>query len=839
MKQLTLLTLLITSFFTTYAQVKPTESLNASEIKAGLNKLGVLGSVMYMAAHPDDENTRMITHFSRGMGIRTAYLSLTRGDGGQNLIGKEIREQLGIIRTQELLAARHVDGGQQFFSRANDFGYSKNPEETLNIWDKEQVLADAVWAIRKFRPDVMVTRFSPDRGGLTHGHHTTSALIAVEAFEAAADPKRFPEQLKYVDTWQPKRILWNTSSWFFRTTGAEFDPSKYLSIDVGGYNALLGKSLGEIASTSRSQHKSQGFGAAMQRGMEIEYLSHLKGDKAENDLFEGIDLTWNRIKGGKKIAEKVKAINSNFSVENPAASVEALTSLLTDIRNLKDESAWVQIKEQEVEELILQCAGIWQEATSEAYSIAKGDSLSVRINLIRRSNTEVKVENIKVDELGTIKLEEATPAFNKMTSAEATFKVPAAYPISQPYWLAEKETKGMFVVSDQKVIGLPQNPAAVPVKITYNINGVNVNHEIPVLYKWTDPVDGERYRPLAVTPAITTNLQDKVMIFANGKGKAIKVLAKAQKANTSATVRPVVPEGWSVTPASVEVKLNDKFDEQLLTFMVTPPASASEATLKIESIVDGHTTSYELNVIDYAHIPIQTLFPSAEAKLVKLDIDRGGKELIGYIEGAGDAIPEALRAAGYTVDILENGDINAATLQKYDAVITGVRAYNVNPRMKFHQKELMKYVENGGNLIVQYNTSHRLVTNDLGPYPLQLSRDRVTVEEAEVTVLQPEHPLVNSPNKITAADFSNWVQERGLYFPNEWDEHYTPLFSMHDPGEEVKTGATLATQYGKGTYIYTGISWFRELPAAVPGAFRLFANMIAFDAEASLDSKAK
>ena len=806
------------------AQKGPTPTMNAAEIKAALKKTQVLGSVLYMAAHPDDENTRFIAYAAKGMGLKTGYLSLTRGDGGQNLVGKEVRELLGIIRTQELLAARRVDGGQQFFTRANDFGYSKHPDETFNIWDKEKVLADAVWTIRKFRPDVIVTRFSPDRAGKTHGHHTASAILAVEAAKAAADKNRFPEQLQYVDVWSPKRVVWNTSFWFFRRSGQEFDPSKYLQVDVGEYNALLGTSYNEIASHSRTMHKSQGFGSSVQRGETIEYFQHLYGDSSTTTLFEGIDLGWDRVSGGTKIGKLLADIYTNFDVEKPYNSIPSLTKALKTLRKM-NKSEWATLKAKELEEIILQCAGIWFENQNKDYHIVAGDSLHLTTRVIKRSNYPVVWKTIELP-FTKAKLD-STLDNNKYKSYELSTILPENTHVSQHYWLVDEGTKGMYTVKDQQLIGLPENSFALPLKATFEIDGIEITAETPTLFRWTDPVKGEIYRPLEIAPKVTANIDQSILLYADDEPQLVNVILKSHQTNVEGVLTLKTPEGWKAEPETVEFALKEKYEETKISFKLYPPQDQSVGV--ISPVVNIGQASYEkgLLTIDYDHIPMQTLFPQSESKVVRLDIKKDGQK-VGYIMGAGDAIPEGLRQIGYQVDLLSDEDISLEKLQQYDAVIAGVRAYNTNKRMKYHQPTLMKYVEEGGNYIVQYNTSFRLATDDLGPYPLELSRDRVTVEEAPMTFLNPDHAILNFPNKITTKDFEGWVQERGLYFPNKWDDGYEPIFSCNDPGEEVKKGSLLVAHYGKGTYIYTGLSMFRELPAAVPGAYRLFVNMISY-----------
>ena len=806
----------------------PRPQMNAAEIKLALKKLQVTGTAMYLAAHPDDENTRMISYLSKGRLLRTAYLALTRGDGGQNLIGTEVRELLGVIRTQELLAARRTDGGQQFFTRANDFGYSKNTEETQQIWDKDQVMADMVWVIRKFQPDVIINRFSHNEfTRRNHGHHVTSALFGTKVFTMAGDPTKFPEQLKYVKPWKPKRIVWNSYRQYFRFTGGKKKPdmTKYPRVDAGAYNILLGKGYGEIAAESRSMHRSQGFGSRKRRGKQVEYLELIDGTDMGNgkagDLFAGIDVTWNRVKGGKKLIPILDKAYKEFDIENPSKIIPYLTKAYQVMQTLP-KSALVEAKLEETKHLIFQCAGVWYEALSPAYSVAMGNGVNLNLQVIKRSDYPVTLQSINAT-YGQYEQAKALKN-NEMESIEMNIKIPADAQNSQPYWLQERPDKGMFKVSDQRLIGLPENNPAIPVTFTFKVGTLTLTDVVPVFHKWVIPQNGERYRTLEITPPVTANIANPVYLFANNSQK-VKVVVKAMRSNTKGKVTLDLPKGWTSKPASFEVDLKEKYQEQQFSFEVIPPRRASEGVLKAVVTIDGKKYMRGLVTIDYKHIPIQTIFPMAEAKIARLKIEKKGN-LIGYIMGAGDKVPESLRQIGYRVDLLKDADITASNLKKYDAVMVGVRAYNTNKRMKFHQNTLLEYVKNGGNMVVQYNTNRRLVTKNLGPYPLTLSRDRVTVEEAKMDFLKPAHPVLNQPNKITQSDFEDWVQERGLYFPNKWDEKYDAIFACKDPGETSKKGSLLVAKYGKGYYVYTGLSFFRELPAGVVGAYRLMANIL-------------
>ncbi len=826
------LCILILSSATSYAQAP--KKWKFADIHEAVKKLNFLGSALYLAAHPDDENTRLIAYLANEVKATTAYLSLTRGDGGQNLIGPEIRELLGLIRTQELLAARRIDGGSQFFSRANDFGYSKHPDETLNIWDKDKVMADVIWAIRKWQPDIIVNRFDHRTPGRTHGHHTTSAMLSYEAFEMTADANVYPEQLQYVDTWQPKRMFFNTS-WFFYGSREKFeaaDKSNMFSVDVGVYYPILGKSNTEIAAESRSMHRCQGFGSSGSRGSSMEYLESVRGDTPKEDLFEGINTTWTRVKGGAPIGELLAQVERDFDYNKPYKSIPTLVKAYKLIQTLPA-GHWKSVKKAEIEKVIEACMGMYAEASANAYSATPGEDIELRLEIINRSAAKVKLKSIQYLPLKKDTVLNVGLANNKGFSLRQALTLPTDIPFTNPYWLNEEASLGMYTVKNQLLRGLPETPRNLKVVFELDVNGVPLKISRPIVFKRTDPVMGEVFRPFEVTPPVYANFADKVLIFGNTEApKTVSLLVKAGKDSLAGNLSIAHQPGWRVEPENIAFELAQKGQEQLFNFKLFPPKGQSEATISPKIEMDGRVYNQEAIFIEYEHIPVQTVFRKSEAKVVKIDLAIAGRR-VGYIMGAGDEIPTNLTQIGYDVTLLQDGDFQAENLQKFDAIILGIRAYNTVDRLKFYQSNLLDYVKAGGNMIVQYNTNRRLkVPNDqIAPYPLKLSRDRVTVEEAEVRLLQPEHPVLNFPNKITTKDFDGWVQERGLYFPNEWDENFTAILSSNDPGEPARDGGLLVAKYGEGNYIYTGYSWFRELPAGVPGAYRLFANLISIGKE--------
>ena len=801
---------------------------NAAQIKLNLKKLNFLGSVLYVAAHPDDENTRVIAYMVGEELAATAYLSMTRGDGGQNLIGPEMRDLLGLIRTQELTTARKIDGGNQFFTRANDFGYSKSADETFAIWNKEEILSDVIRVYRSFQPDIILTRFPPDqRAG--HGHHTASAVLAHEAFDLSGSTSSYPEQLNYLTVWKPKRLYINTGR-FFNNTIDENTPGIF-TMDAGGYNALLGESYSEIAASSRSQHKSQGFGATSRRGEAIEFFELKRGEPATKEIFEGVNTTWSRLKGGEKIKPIVEKAIREFNLENPSSSVPILLQIRKAILAL-DAGVWRDRKLAETEKLIQDCMGLYMEVSANVYWASPEQNVTLNFELINRSATDITVTNlsapdISLDTTFTSALKNNIPLAFKSTK---TIRADKLY--SDPYWLKEPHSLGLFTVTDPAMIGKPENDPAVSIRVSASVAGEQMIFSVPVVYKWTDPVKGELHRPFEIVPPVFLNLSDPVLIFKDGAPRPIKVLAKSNADNSLVGELSLqLPNGWKSEPTSMPVTFARRGEEQTLTFSVFPSNEEMTSTLRAIFSVGQKSYDFSIQTIEYDHIPTQTLLPKAEASIVRINLKKEGK-VIGYIRGAGDDIPVALRNMGYEVWEMKNEEVTTENLMRVDAVVLGVRAFNTNERLRFMMPDLMSYVKSGGTLVVQYNTSFDL-GNTYTPYALKISRDRVSEENSEVRILKPDHPALNYPNKITPKDFEGWVQERGLYFPNTWDDKFEALLSMNDAGEDPKNGSLLIGKYGDGYYVYTGLSFFRELPEGVPGAYKLFANLV------SLGKKAK
>lgn len=821
--------ILTLSFFLTATAQSPKQASSA-DILQQLKKLDVYGSVLYVAAHPDDENTRLLSYLANEKLYRTGYLSLTRGDGGQNLIGDEQGIDLGLIRTQELLAARRVDGAEQFFSRAYDFGYSKSPEEALRIWDHDKILADVVWVIRSFRPDVIISRF-PTSGEGGHGHHTASAILASEAFDAAADPTKFPEQFKYgVSTWQAKRLLWNT----FNFGGNNTIREDQFKIDVGGYNPILGKSYGEMAAESRSNHKSQGFGVPAQRGSSFEYFATIKGAKPVNDLMDGIDITSNRLSfpdeaKKNRYQELIKNTIRDFDPAKPDGSITALQSLYKMLKESGGQNDDYP-KQFDVNQLIANAGGFFMEAIAVKQINTKGDS--AKFNLVFNNRSGVPIEKARVILFGKA-YEFRDLKLNVNNIQQGSILIPMDEKISQPYWLEKEMNKGTFTVTDQQLIGKPQQyPYHALFQVT--MNSVMYNFYIPVQYKSTDPVKGETYQPIQMVYPVFINNAPSLVIFSNQKRNEQKDLQYTIQSNIGLNERVSFKNTFDSKSTLIFDSVVNWPKGEKRTFDV----KLNGGDFKNSSIVKmggefiapslpGHQF-HSLNKISYDHIPDIFYSYVDLARVIKMDLKTEGSAA-GYIAGAGDKVPDALQQMGYKVTLLQEADITPENLKQFDVIITGVRAYNINSWLSNAYPVLMQYVKDGGVLLAQYNTNNSIgpVRAKISPYPFNISRNRISDETAAVNFLLQNHPALNYPNKITEKDFDGWIQERSIYHAENVDSNYQRILSMKDPGEKEQDGSLIIADYGKGRFIYTGLVFFRELPAGVPGTYRLFANLIA------------
>lgn len=794
---------------------------SGSTIQKQIEKLNVLDKVLYFAAHPDDENTRLISYLSKGKNVTTAYFSLTRGDGGQNLIGDEKGALLGIIRTQELLAARKLDGGTQYFSRAIDFGYSKTAKETFKHWNKDSLLADAVLVIRKFKPDVIITRFPPDtRAG--HGHHTVSAIIAAEAFSAAADPNQFPESAKKYGTWQTQKMYWNESSWWNKDIDQHRD--EYVTVDIGAYDPLLGVSYSEIASKSRSQHQSQGFGMSIQRGERWEYLKLILGDSTIPDVLTGKHTTWNDIDGGGIIETHWSNILQSYTISDPTKSIAALTQLYFEIQKMP-ENHYKNHKLKELKNIIASCGGLWLDFRANQPLLVQNEDFSFTTYAISQSAFPYRLKSIKVNNKDYYVNTTLDNTYNEISDT-----IPAPSQTSTPYWLRKNNNGDMFIVEDRNLISQPENNPVLTAKFTFKTLQGDLVYERPLIYKWTDRVRGELYRPANIVEPISISFDEKIS-FSKTNEITVRVQANKDLKNIQTKLFwagnfpgdiPEIAESIIISIPSL-----NQGQSKAITFTLDGSFNSINTIYAKSWIDDTHQYNKSLVEIEYPHIPTQVVLPSASTKLITENIIVTRKN-IGYIMGSGDEIPTALQELGCEVTILEPTTITLSELQRYDGVIVGIRAYNKVNEMNNISPLLKKYVFEGGFVMVQYNTNRGLITEDIGPYPIQLSRTRVTEEDAPVTFLQKKHPILNTPNQLTSVDFDLWVQERGLYFADKWDEHYTPILGWNDTGEDLAKGSLIVTEYGKGHYVFTGISFFRQLPAGVVGAYKLYGNLISY-----------
>ena len=821
------------------------EATTPAEISRELRGFREMGSVLYIAAHPDDENTQLITYLARGRNYRTAYLSLTRGDGGQNVLGPEFDEELGVIRTQELLAARRLDGGRQFFTRAIDFGFSKDYRETLGIWDRQQVLSDIVRVIRQFEPDVVITRFSPQPGN-NHGHHTASAVLAIEAFKLAGDPKAFPEQLGALAPWQPKRLLQNSGG--FGRGGGETGNGRSLRLESGGRDPVTGESFGDIAARSRSMHKTQGFGnfSGGGRGGRQESFLLLGGEPAANDILDGVDTTWSRVRGGEEIGRLADGLVAGFDTNNPAGSVPALLALRGRLTALagqggggsptagsRGSSVLLEEKSRQLDRILQACLGLSVETTVPQAEVVPGEILKLRHTASVRADVPVRWVGVRYPSVSHELKQASELSPNQPAIREAAETLPADTPLSQPYWLRQERTAGMFRVDDPALIGRPENPPTFPIEEVFEVGGQTLVIRDEPVQAPAEASKGATGRRLDVVAPVWMKFVPEVGLFAPGATRPVEVEVTAVRAGATGTLQLQTPAGWSATPESKPFRLSVVGDKARLAFSVTAPPTPARARIRAKTVIQGAAFVSERIEIRYEHIPRQLLQPPARLEAVSLDLAIRGREA-GYVPGAGDRSAEALAQMGYKVTVLTGADLTAERLRGLDTVVIGIRAFNVRSDLEAGLPALFAFVEQGGTVVEQYNRPNGLRTSKLAPFELRLSNQRVTDETAPMTFLVPEHPALTTPNKITSADFEGWVQERGVYFPDEWDEHFTPLLACNDPGESPLKGGLLVAQYGRGYFVYTGLAWFRQLPAGVPGAYRLFANLVSLGhAEAS------
>ena len=804
-------------------------SQNSSDIYSKVQKLNVLGSLLHIGAHPDDENTNLISYFSNKHHIETTYLSITRGDGGQNRIGTELTDALGLIRTQELLAARKIDGANQLFTTANDFGFSKHPDETLNIWDENELLSQVVKHIRTIQPDIIINRFDHRTPGTTHGHHTSSAILSYQAFDLSSNVNYFSEQLKSLPVWSPKRLFFNTS-WFFYGSKENFlkiEKDNFLKFDQSEFNTLSGLTYDQVAAKSRSQHKSQGFGRSPNPGgPQWGYMELIKGEPvSSNNPFEGINISWNRLKGGDVIESLVNKLLSGFDFKIPEKNVSDLINIYKNIENLEN-GYWKSLKLDEVKKIISLCLGLNIQLNSKNIIGTPKSKEKFNLKIVNPSNIKILIKSLKHNNIDYII--NTTIVNNNLFEKE--LNITTDNQISSPYWLTEKGSLGMYQVNNEELKGLPETPIAIKTQLKLEINGTELNLIIGAYNRFTDPVKGEVITPYTIVPKVTVKLNQPVYLFSDSKPKQIPVSITAHENNIKGTLSLEIPKGWSIEPSQYAIDILKRNQQENYLFKVYSDTKNSSGIIK--PIIKSNNIEYynQLTTIDYPHIPKQFLVKPSFAKVFRIDL-KNNINKIGYLMGVGDKIPEALENIGIQVVNIDRSNIILENLLSFKTIVIGTRAFNVIDELSFKNEVLWEYVKNGGTLVIQYNTSRGLKTANITPYKLVLSRDRVTDENSKVNLLNKTHSIFNYPNKIENDDFRNWVQERGLYFPNSWDDNFEPLIEMNDINETKKRGSLLVASYGEGKIIYTGLSFFRELPAGVPGAYRLFLNLINYGHE--------
>jgi len=853
------------------------------EIRQALERLNTLGSVMMIGAHPDDEREQVLAYLALGRHVRTAYLSLTRGEGGQNLIGPEQGDELGIIRSQELLTSRRIDGAEQYFTRAIDFGFSKTADETLQKWDRNKVLGDVVYNIRRFRPDVVILVFSgTPRDG--HGHHQASSILGKEAFSLAGDPTKFPEQLAYVQPWAPKLLMMNAGgpgggqnkgkdgkNKAGKTNEDAPPPADRLNLDVGVYSPELGASFGEIGGASRSANRTQGTGAAEAKGSQLALMETVSGDKATKDLFENLDITWKRVPGGAAVGQIVTQALNSFVPAHPEALLPALMQARPLIAAIQDPLAERKLKE--LDDLIALCAGLSLEAQSDKAAVNPGATLRVNFTAIQRLPGQVALTGIRLTGMEgapAVNLAPTVLVNNQPSRYNASFTVPQNQPYTQPYWLEQPKDGALYSVRDPRNIGLAEDAPVLEAHFRLQVARTEIELTRPVQYRYVDRVYGEQVRPFTVIPPVAVSLPEHALVFGDARARRIEVAVRSNSGKVAGDLRLDVPAGWTADPASRHFDLAAAEEQTNVFFNLVPPAGDSRGRIRAIAQVGTQTVSTGTEVIQYPHITTQTLLPPAEAALVRTDIRILSKS-VGYVMGAGDDVPQAIRQLGCEVTLLAEADLAHGDLTRFDAIVTGVRAFNTRPDLRANYQRLFDYANGGGTLIVQYNVPEGgapggpgappgpgqaapgqaapaqpapaqpapalapavAAAGDggllahIGPYPIRISRnDRVTLEEAAITFPNPDLRLLHAPNQITSADFDGWVQERGLYFSDQWDPKYLSVLESHDPGEMTLPGGMLYAPVGKGAYIFSAYDWFRQLPAGVPGAYRMFANML-------------
>jgi LmbE family N-acetylglucosaminyl deacetylase len=811
----TLIVLLLAAATVALGQPAVQRPAPSATIYGNLVRLNNLVRVLYVAAHPDDENTRLLAWLARGRHIPTAYLSITRGDGGQNIIGSEQGPALGLIRSHELLAARQLDGADQFFGRAVDYGFSKNPEEAFTIWDRERLIGDVVWIYRTYRPDVVICRFPKDSMA-GHGQHSVSAIVAEDAFRRSASPAAFAEQLLHTTPWQPRRLLLNAYRFGTRSTIRE----GMFRLDVGQYDPLLGMGYGELAGVSRSIHRSQGAGTPSIPGVLPEFFGTVAGDAPKASLFDGIDTTWGRV-GRPDLTPRVQAIINAFSMQHPERSVPALLELRREVATLSD-VFWRREKLAEIDQLIIDCMGLYADASlTETPTTLAGTTHQASARIVSRAERTVFLTSIRWPD-GTLTSGEALEPDSLVTVTQSITIPPTTRP-TEPYWLQQPSRESLFTIPADTFLGRPTTPSSLPVRFTLVVGSDTVAVTTALASKRLDPLRGDVIEPLRIVPRASVEPAVPVIYATPRQQLSIPVRIRANGPITQARLTYSSRSGPTGSLDGISIPSGR---DTLISIYISAGSVSAQDTIRFALAVDGQVFTKSFHTIAYDHLPTLQYATDAAVHVTVAPFEHRIKR-VGYIEGAGDYIPTFLKGLGIQVDNLSDEELlRTDSLMKYDAIISGVRLVNVRKSIKYLLPALFRYVERGGTFLMQYNTLQDMATKDLGPFPFSISNKRVTQERAPVSTIRADHPILLHPNRLTSAAFDGWVQERGLYFPDTWDPKYQTVLSMNDTGELPLQGSILHARHGKGNYVYTSLSMFRQLPAGVPGAAMLFLNML-------------
>lgn len=811
-------------------------SQNPSDLFHSIKKLGVTASVLYIAAHPDDENTRVIAYLANEQGIDVSYLSLTRGSGGQNLIGSEQGEELGVLRTEELLASRRIDGGRQFFTRAKDFGYSKTAEETLAVWGEDKILGDIVYLIRRLKPDVLITRFAPDTPG--HGHHQASAILAEKAFSAAADPTAFPEQLSEVEPWQALRLLHNLPHWRdLEAARAKAD----LRRNVGGYNSRLGLAYAELAASSRSMHKSQGFGAAPEYGQIMEYFQLVAGLAfGGKEILSDVKIGWSNAGVEGQIAKLHQQIVDAYSEEAPERSIPDLLRLRSLFHKLPESDLRARMLRR-VNEILPALAGLQLQFIAKEPSVVPGEAVESELRMIVQRDVAVGLKSFEFCGRQTVLDKKLSVGVLTKTAVDSC-RVSEATRLSSPFWLQEESTSGSYTIATPSLRNESRLHHALQGTLTLAFDSTPVQISLPLHYLQVDPVEGELRTAVQVLPPLSLQFVHKGAALASDEEELlVPVRIKALKDKVAGKLTVESDGALKTVDASKAFRLQKKGDvvELPIRFrrMSENRSKWQRAQLKARARVAGDTFVSTYSVLEYPHIGRHSILTPAEQSVL-LHQALPSRE-IAYVQGSGDVIPDILAQWGLGVTVLDETDFTTVELSRYDVLVLGIRALNTEAWLGQYREKLGRYMKEGGVVLSQYATQNHFSTiaADIFPYPLTISRDRVTDESAEVETLDARHQVFHYPFAVKPQDFADWVQERGLYFASEWAPEYQPMLSMADATEEASQGSLLIAPVGKGYFIYTGLSFFRQLPATVPGASKLFANLLYLNAKADSEHK--